>query len=458
VRRGLVILSFALAAVGCTSGDDLSTSSLVSPTPSSTPSPTAAQTTNAEPPTASEVYRMVAPSLGFVETPLSTGSGIFIGDGLLVTNAHVVWPYRNVDVSFFDGGRGEELEVVGVDWSADLALIDVSSISDLPIPVVPAATDYSSGDRVYLIGFPAEDPSAPEPAITTGIVSRTRTWVDGGLTFIQSDALISGGQSGGALVDASGSIIGITSLEIGEGFALALDAADVASRIVAITNGDDPSGVGERWLEDLAVVDRTRQAAHFLDELVWRFDPSAGDEVVIEVKSQTALSGSVIGPDGFLETTMEGDILAFTAELDGPHFVAVVPDAGFDARVELVTNVDLTLLDDPDHGVPIGVGGLQFGNIDYPGDLDWFAIELEEGDELVISASSPNADMGLYVGPLLDLSGDEARSDSDSGAGVIGADAELRYTAASSGTHIIGVFDETQFGPGAYALRVESPG
>lgn len=454
MRRGLLILSIALVTVGCTQGGELeSTSSIPDDTTTST---SLAPTTTTDTPTASDVYRMVAPSLGFVETPLSTGSGIFIGDGLLVTNAHVVWPYRHATVSFFEGGTGQDLEVIGVDWSADLALIDVSSIPDLPTPTRLAPTDYSSGDRVYLIGFPAEDPNAPEPAITTGIVSRTRTWVDGGLTFIQSDALISGGQSGGALVDETGTVIGITSLEIGEGFALALDAADVADHLEELSSGGDPSGVGDRWLEDLGLEGPTRPAQHFLDELVWRFDASAGDEVFIEVKAQAPLSGSIIGPDGFLETTLEGGILAFTAELDGPHFVAVVPDAGFDTRIDLVTDVELTLLDDPDHGTSIGVGDLRFGNIDYPGDLDWFAIELDGGDDVVITASSPNADMGLYVGPLLDLSGDDARSDSDSGAGVIGADAELRYTAPTSGTQIIGVFDETQFGPGAYALRVES--
>lgn len=449
MRRALLIVSIALATVSCTSEGDLSTSSTT---------PRIAITTTTSQPTASDVYRMVAPSLGFVETPLSTGSGVFIGDGLLVTNAHVVWPYRRVTVSFFEGGGGEDLEVIGVDWSADLALIDVSPIADLPSPATLAPTGYSSGDRVYLIGFPAEDPNAPEPAITAGIISRTRTWIDGGLTFIQSDALISGGQSGGALVDESGAIIGITSLEIGEGFALALAAADVASRIEAIDSGGDVSGIGARWLEDLSLDDQTRLAAHFLDEIVWRFDASAGDEVTIEVKAQAALSGSIIGPDGFLEATLEGGILAFTAELDGPHFVAVVPDAGFDTRIDMVTEVDLTLLGDPDHGLSIGIDELRFGNIDYPGDLDWFAIELNEGDELSIVASSPNADMGLYVGPLADLSGDDARSDSDSGAGVIGADAELRYIAATSGTHIIGVYDETHFGPGAYALRVDAAG
>ena len=469
MRRGLLIVSIAIAAVGCTSSEDSTTSSAAPSTAVTSASTTAADTTTTAPPTASDVYRMVAPSLGFVETPLSTGSGIFIGDGLLVTNAHVVWPYRSVTVSFFDGSVGRDLEVVGVDWSADLALVDVSPITDLPTPTTLTPIEYVSGDRVYLIGFPAEDPNAPEPAITTGIVSRTRTWVDGGLRFIQSDALISGGQSGGALVDASGAIIGITSLEIGEGFALALDAADVAGAdlldprgnvggIEQIGSGRDPSGIGDRWLEDLSLTDPTRVAEHFLDEIVWRFDAAAGDEVIVEVKAQAPLSGSVIGPDGFLETTLEGGVLAFTAELDGPHFVAVVPDAGFDTRIDPVTDVELTLLDDPDHGTSIDVDELRFGNIDYPGDLDWFEIELGEGDELLITASSPNADMGLYVGPLLNLSGDDARSDSDSGAGVIGADAELRYTAATSGTHIIGVFDETQFGPGAYALRVDAAG
>jgi hypothetical protein len=406
-------------------------------------------------PSASDVYRMVAPSLGFVQTPLATGSGILISDRILVTNAHVVWPFRNVDISFLEGGAATDLEVVGVDWAADLALIDVSGVTGLPSATALATTDYSSGDRVYLIGFPAEDPNSPEPAITTGIISRTRTWTDGDLRFIQSDALISGGQSGGALVDEDGSVIGITSLEIGEGFALALDATDVAARIEEMLAGGDPSGVGGRWLDELATDQAQRPSAHFLDELVWMFDAVEGDEIVIDAKAQAPLSGSIVGPDGFLETTLEGGVLAFTAEITGPYFVAVVPDAGFDTRIELVSTVDLTAMRDPDHGREVEVGGLTFGNIDYPGDLDWFSIELSENQTIVVTASSPNADMGLYVGPLSNLTGDDARSDSDSGAGVIGADAELRYTATVAGTHIVGVYDETQFGPGSYALRVD---
>lgn len=450
--RSLHVLVAALVMLSaCTNGTD------VEPAPPAGP-PT--QTTPVSPstsvPSASEVYQRIAPALGFVQTPLSTGSGILISERFAVTNAHVVWPFQRVDVSFLEGATGRDLPVVAVDWAADLALIDVSGIDDLPRAAALEPTAYASGDRVYLVGFPAEDPDSPEPAITTGIISRTRTWQEGDLRFIQSDALISGGQSGGALVDAFGSVIGITSLEIGDGFALALDAADVARRIAELEAGGDPSQVGDRWLEDLIASASDGPAAHFLDEAVWIFEAGPGDEILIEAKTQTPVSGSIIGPDGFLEATLENGILAFTAEIAGPHFVAIVPDGGFDTRIELVANVELTPIGDPDHGQVVEVDSVTFGNADYPGDLDWFSIELSEGESIVISASSPNADMGLYVGPRADLTGDEARSDSDSGAGVIGADAELRYTPTTGGTHIIGVFDETQFGPGTYALRVDA--
>lgn len=441
------------------------TESVTAPTTSSqtttTSIPVTSQTTIPVPtvtpvPTASQVYANVSPALGFIETPLSTGSGILIDDGLLVTNAHVVWPYQTVEVSFLAGGSGEGLPVIGVDWSADLALIDVSAIDTLPPPIGLDRGAFSSGDRIYLIGFPAEDPDTPEPAITSGIISRTRRWADADLTFIQTDALISGGQSGGALVDEQGAIIGITSLEIGDGFALALGAADVTERLDAIRSGEDPLGIGDRWIETLTATDREQPvAAHFLDELVWVLEATPGDEVRIEAKARAPLSGSVIGPDGFLETSLEDGSLTFTAQLAGLHFLAVVPDTGVDTSIELVSNVSLAPMFDPDHGRTVSVGSIEFANIDYPGDLDWFVLELREGDTILLTASSPNADMGLYIGPLSDLAGPEARSDSDSGAGVIGADAELRYTAATSGTYIVGAFDETQFGPGSYAIRID---
>lgn len=407
--------------------------------------------------TASEVYRLITPGLGFVETPLATGSGILVSDQILVTNAHVVWPYQVVDVTFPDGTTNTGLSVIAVDWAADLALIDVGGLDTLPEPLQIVGDVSEPGSTVFLIGFPAEDPNSPAPAITTGLISRSRQWQDAGLTFIQSDALISGGQSGGALVDERGQVIGITSLEIGEGFALAAAGVDVISRIEGLLAGNDTDMVGDRWIEDLIDGNGDR-AAHFLDEAVWVLWPDVGDEVIIEVKAQSPLSGSVIGPDGFLESTLAGSTLTFESSLSGPHFLALVPEAGFDSLIEVTANLDLERMSDPDHGQALEADVTYFGNTDYPGDLDWFTIGLSEGDEVVVRATSSNVDAALYMAPLDNLAGDDAQSDSDSGAGVIGADAEIRYTAPTQGTYIIAVFDETQFGPGTYAITVEPTG
>lgn len=444
LRRSAALL--LTAAIACTASGQETT-----PTSTATSQPTTAVT----PPSSSQVFTNVSPSLAYVATPLATGSGILIDGGLVLTNAHVVWPFRSVEIVFANGTRGADVPVVAVDWVADLALLDVTALGPLPVHAQITAPEYSTGDDVYLIGYPAEDSDQPKPAITSGLISRTRTWEDGDLNFIQSDALISGGQSGGALVARSGSIVGITSLEIGGGFALALDGADVRTRIDAMLNEVDVFGIGDRWLEALTVDATPTPPAHALDETVFVFDASAGETISITVTSEGVLSGSVIGPDGFLETTLEANLMEFTAELTGPHFASIVPSGGRLSAIDVSANVDLRRLSDPDRAVPVSVGTVHYANIDYPGDLDWFSIELDRDQTVVVTASSPNADMAIIVGPLTDPTGADAGSDSDSGAGVIGSDAELRYTATSTGAYVIGVFDETQFGPGAYALRIE---
>lgn len=405
--------------------------------------------------TASQVFAEVSPSLAYVATSLATGSGIMIDERFVVTNAHVVWPFRVVDIIFANGTRGVDVPVVAVDWVADLALVDVTTLQPLPPSARFSTPPYGPGDEVYLIGYPDDDPDQPAPAITSGVISRTRTWKDGELDFIQSDALISGGQSGGALVARSGAIIGITSLEVGDGFALALDATDVQTRIDAMVAQTDLYGIGDRWLETLAVGGTPPPPVHRLDEAVFVFDASAGETISIVITSGDIASGSIVGPDGFLEATLDGDVMEFTAELSGPHFAAIVPSGSHPSAIGVSANVDLRLLRDPDRAVPVLPGTVHYGNIDYPGDLDWFSIDLHEGQTVMIAASSPNADMAILVGPISDPTGPEAGSDSDSGAGVIGADAELRYRASATGTYIIGIFDETQFGPGSYALRIE---
>ena len=452
VRPLVVITMLFLAACSAATTDEPTTTS--APPPTTTTLPTTTTTLGA-----AGIYSLVSPALAFVETPIGSGSAVLVDHDTLVTNAHVVWPASHVTVTFPSGLTGD-VPVSGYDWMADLALLDVSGLSGLPGAAVLGSGEPGPGDAVYLVGYPADDPGTASPAITAGIVSRNRTWSDGGVTFIQSDALISGGQSGGALVDEEGRVVGISGLSVGDGFALALSASDLIARIDSIRSGTDPDALGFRTLADLTGLPGHEAAIPFvLDETVFVFQGAAGDFVSIEVSGSGAVNADLVGPDGFVETTNAEPAVRFVLEaelvLDGPYFVVVYPESG---PIEAVTvsGVDTRLWTDPDHGRTIEVGSLVAGNGDYPGDLDWFRLDLEAGETVTISATSINIDASLFVDLLEPGNGSVLMSDSDSGGGVLGYDSVLEFTAPETAAYAIAVFDETGFGPGGYMLRVEA--
>jgi hypothetical protein len=408
---------------------------------------------------AADIYALVSPALAFVETQIGSGSAVLIDRHTLVTNAHVVWPASHVTVTFPNGLTGE-VPVFGYDWMADLALLDVRELTGLPDAAVLASSEPGPGADVYLVGYPADDPGTASPAITAGIVSRTRTWPDGGITFIQSDALISGGQSGGALVDEEGHVVGISGLSVDDGFALALTTRDLITRLESIRSGADPDALGHRTIADLTGPPGTEAAIPFvLDETVFVFQGAAGEAVSIEVSGSEALNADLVGPDGYVEATNAEPAARFVLEaelvLDGPYFIVVYPESGPVAAVS-VSGVDTRLWTDPDHGRTIEVGTRIAGNGDYPGDLDWFRLELEAGETVSVSATSINIDASLFVDLLEPGDQSVLVSDSDSGGGVLGYDSVLEFTAPQTAAYAIAVFDETGFGPGGYVLSVEA--
>ena len=176
---------------------------------------------------ASEVYELVAPSIAFVETETGMGSGILVEGGYVVTNYHVVWPHDGVWVVFPDGSEAH-VRVVGWDPFADLAVLGPVSVSAQPL-ILGDREVMTPGSSVFLVGYPVETDMFPQVSITEGIVSRFREWDLAGLTLFQTDAAIAGGQSGGALVNTGGDVIGISTWGFSEaGFSVATSAADAA--------------------------------------------------------------------------------------------------------------------------------------------------------------------------------------------------------------------------------------
>ena len=169
---------------------------------------------------AAAVARAVLPSIVTVEVRASTvgdfvaeasGSGVVLrADGLLVTNEHVVDAAGQVRVIFADG-RTYPAEVVGQDATTDLAVLRIAAAGLTPI-ALGSSEDLEIGDTAIAVGSPLGLEGGP--SVTAGVVSAFDRQLGTGegrlFGMIQTDAPITRGSSGGALVDAEGHLIGIT--------------------------------------------------------------------------------------------------------------------------------------------------------------------------------------------------------------------------------------------------------
>jgi len=142
----------------------------------------------------------------------ATGSGFLVSkDGLIVTNDHVVDGASQVQVKIGTSDKAQPAQVVGADPSRDLALLKVDG-KDLKTLSLGDSSSVSVGDPVYAIG----NPFGLDHTLTTGIVSalqRNLQAPDGATISgaIQTDAALNPGNSGGALLDADGKVIGVNS-------------------------------------------------------------------------------------------------------------------------------------------------------------------------------------------------------------------------------------------------------
>ena len=179
--------------------------------------------------TIAQVVKMVAPAVVGVDatvnstsgTANSLGSGFIISeDGLVVTNYHVIEGATSVSVIL---STGEEVsaEVVNYDSVEDLAVLNIIDNIEMPgVADLGDSTAVETGEEVIAIGNPLGKEFSE--TVTSGIVSsanRTITKSDSStVEYIQTDAAINSGNSGGPLINSQGQVVGInTAKEVGEG-------------------------------------------------------------------------------------------------------------------------------------------------------------------------------------------------------------------------------------------------
>ena len=183
-------------------------------------------------------------------TATATGSGIIISeDGYILTNNHIVSTSSDEDyyevssatkitVKLFNDDTEYEAKIVGTDEQTDLAVIKIDK-NNLPKAEFADSDSIKVGEFAMAVG----NPLGMESSITCGVISavnRKITDSDGKTyTLIQTDAAINAGNSGGALVNSEGQVIGINTLKLqgegieGMGFAIPINSTeDITSQLI----------------------------------------------------------------------------------------------------------------------------------------------------------------------------------------------------------------------------------
>jgi S1-C subfamily serine protease len=178
----------------------------------------------------------LTPKVAGVKAGRSSGSAvIFTADGFLLTNAHVVGSARTGSAAFSDG-TSAEFAVVGADPLSDLAVL--RALEPTPPPVTLGDSDaLVVGQLVVAVGTPL----GLAGSVTAGVVSglgrslpaRSGSAVRLIEDVIQTDAALNPGNSGGALADARGHVVGINTAVAGTGLGLAVPINSTTRSIVA---------------------------------------------------------------------------------------------------------------------------------------------------------------------------------------------------------------------------------
>ncbi len=267
------------------------------------------------------------------------GSGvIYREDGHIITNNHVVAGADTVNVAFADGSV-EKGEVVGGDPYTDIAVVKVDRGN------LPAADFADSGDLVVgQLAVAAGSPSGFQSTVTAGVVSGLNREIPPEITggsqqsalvdLVQTDAAISPGSSGGALVDRSAEVIGINAAylppaqtgAVNLGFAIpAATATDVADSIIE-------DGTAEHPYLGVSLIDLTPEIAR-------RFDASVeSGAIVTGVDPDGPASDAGIEPGGVVtavegeRVTSSGDLLAALRRFDPGEPVEITVAGDGNAR------------------------------------------------------------------------------------------------------------------------------
>ena len=290
--------------------------------------------------TSNQIYDQVLPSVVCVTADqgngsASVGSGVVLTQsGYIVTNFHIIQGGVSLNVGLLSSAANYDAKLVGYDEELDLAVLKIEAQGLVPARL-GSSDQLSVGDSVYAIGNPM---GYLHGTMTEGIISSpTRTIpVDGkDMNLLQTSAALNSGNSGGALTNAYGQVVGITS-----------------AKITGLEN--------DTVIEGLGLVIPINDTIPFLNQMIHTgqsFRPSLGilcQEVQMDDTSGVYVVSTTADTPAH-EALLEGDVILAANGVDTPTLYAltrVLNDTGVGNQVELsvlrdggVLSISITLYD-----------------------------------------------------------------------------------------------------------------
>ena len=297
-----------------------------------------------------------------VQTPKreATGSGVIISsDGYIVTNNHVVDGADELTVTL-DNNQEYSARIIGTDKTTDLALIKIDG-KNLPAITIANSDNVKVGEWVLAIG----NPLGLNNTVTAGIISaKARTLGANGVeSFIQTDAAINSGNSGGALVNTNGELVGINAMLYSQtgsysGYGFAIPTAmmnkvvddikkygTVQRAMIGIQGGNVKDYV-DRQKEEGKEVDLGTMEGVYVDKVM---EESAAEEagiekgdVIIEVDGQKVTKFGDLS--GIIAQKRPGDKVKITFLHNKKKVTKTVTLRNEQGNTKVVKNADLDVL------------------------------------------------------------------------------------------------------------------
>lgn len=340
------------------------------------------------------------------------GSGFIIrDDGLIVTNRHVIAGARTVQVKLADG-REFPAKVIGADAATDIALLRVSA-GILPALRLGSSENIAVGEAAIAIG----NPFGLGQSVTAGIISaRGRTLeADPYIDFLQTDAAINAGNSGGPLLSTDGDVIGVTSVIFSpNGGSVGLGFAIPAETVAAVVAELEKHGRVDRGYLGISVQPMTPALARALGV------KSTGGALITAVAPQAPVENSLRVGDVLLNVgsnpvTFDG-LGKITARLQpGTTVVSVVQRDGLQLSIPL----KIGRLPDPPNSPLVGdrdtwVPNLKMGVANTTSDIRKAIKADDETGGLIVTQLRPagaGALAGLKIGDLITHAGTKRLTD-----------------------------------------------